>query len=79
VSRTRADRLKISDRLLRICGKRSQRQFARDLGVNQQIINRYLNGITVPQVDFLLTLSVKEDVSADWVLLGRGRVRRRAS
>jgi transcriptional regulator with XRE-family HTH domain len=65
----------MSRRLLRICGARSQRQFAHDLGVNQQIVHRYLNGITTPQVDFLITLSLKEGVSADWVLLGRGTAR----
>ena len=75
MTRTPVNRVKIVRRLLQICGERSQRQFARDLGVGLHVVNRYLNGITTPQVDFLVTLCLKEGVSADWVLLGRGKAR----
>ena len=58
-------------RLQKVRGKRSQAQFAREVGVFQQNINRYEHG-TLPHVDFLITLAAKEGVSIDWLLLGKG-------
>jgi len=66
---------KIPERLAELRGDRSQRQFARDLGVFQQNVNRYENG-TTPHTDFLLTVALKENVSLDWLLLGKGRMKR---
>jgi transcriptional regulator with XRE-family HTH domain len=66
---------KLPERLAQIRGDRSQRQFARDLGVFQQNVNRYENG-TTPHTDFLITLALRENISLDWLLLGRGRTRR---
>ncbi len=66
---------KLPDRIAQVRGDRSQRQFARDLGVFQQNVNRYENG-TTPHTDFLITLATKENVSLDWLLLGKGRMRR---
>ena len=66
---------KLPERLAEIRGERSQRQFARDLGVFQQNVNRYENG-TTPHTDFLIRLAMQENVSLDWLLLGKGRMRR---
>jgi glucan biosynthesis protein len=66
---------KLPERLAQIRGSRSQRQFARDLGVFQQNVNRYESG-TTPHTDFLITLALKENVSIDWLLLGKGKMRR---
>ena len=66
----------ITARLSQIRGDRSQRGFACELGVFQQNVNRYENG-TTPHADFLITLALKENVSLDWLLLGRGKPRRR--
>jgi transcriptional regulator with XRE-family HTH domain len=66
---------KLPERLARVRGERSQRQFARELGVFQQNVNRYESG-TTPHTDFLITLAVRESVSIDWLLLGKGRMRR---
>ena len=66
---------KLPARLAEIRGDRSQRQFARDLGVFQQNVNRYENG-TTPHTDFLIRLAMQENVSLDWLLLGKGRMRR---
>ena len=76
-STTQIHRLKrkIPERLAELRGERSQRQFARDLGVFQQNVNRYENG-TTPHTDFLLTVAMKENVSLDWLLLGKGKMRR---
>lgn len=68
---------RIPDRLAEIRGSRSQRSFARELGVFQQNVNRYENG-TTPHADFLITLALKENISLDWLLLGRGKPYRRA-
>lgn len=68
---------KLPDRLAQVRGERSQRQFARELGVFQQNVNRYENG-TTPHADFLITLAVKEDVSLDWLLLGKGKMQSKA-
>ncbi len=58
-------------RLQKVRGNRSQAQFAREVGVFQQNINRYEHG-TLPHVDFLITLAHRENVSIDWLLLGKG-------
>lgn len=66
---------KLPERLAQVRADRSQRQFARELGVFQQNVNRYENG-TTPHADFLITLAIKENVSLDWLLLGTGRMKR---
>jgi transcriptional regulator with XRE-family HTH domain len=58
-------------RLAQVRGGRSQRSFARELGVFQQNVNRYESG-TTPHADFLITLAVRENISLDWLLLGKG-------
>jgi len=74
VTRTLIERHKrqIPERLAKIRAERSQRSFARELGVFQQNVNRYENG-TTPHADFLITLAVQENISLDWLLLGRGK------
>lgn len=66
---------KLPERIAEIRAGRSQRQFARELGVFQQNVNRYENG-TTPHTDFLIKLAVEEGVSLDWLLLGKGRMKR---
>jgi transcriptional regulator with XRE-family HTH domain len=66
---------RLPERLSQVRGDRSQRQFARDLGVFQQNVNRYESG-TTPHTDFLITLALKEQVSIDWLLLGKGKMKR---
>ena len=77
-TRNTVDRHKrqIPARLGQIRGDRSQRSFARDLGVFQQNVNRYESG-TTPHADFLITLALQENISLDWLLLGKGHPRRR--
>ena len=66
---------KLPERLAIVRGDRSQRQFARDLGVFQQNVNRYESG-TMSHTDFLITLALKESISIDWLLMGKGKMRR---
>jgi transcriptional regulator with XRE-family HTH domain len=69
------EKKKLPGRIAQVRGDRSQRQFARDLGVFQQNVNRYESG-TTPHSDFLITLALKERISIDWLLLGKGRMKR---
>lgn len=69
-----AQKKKIASRIAQIRGDRSQRAFARELGVFQQNINRYELG-TTPHADFLLIVAAKEKISLDWLLMGLGRMR----
>ena len=66
---------KLPERLATVRGDRSQRHFARDLAVFQQNVNRYESG-TTPHTDFLITLAHKESISVDWLLMGKGKMRR---
>ena len=66
---------RLPDRIAQVRASRSQRQFARDLGVFQQNVNRYESG-TTPHTDFLITLALKENISVDWLLLGKGKMKR---
>ena len=67
----------IPSRLAAVRGSRSQRQFARELGVFQQNINRYEAG-TIPHSRFLILLQLAEGISPTWLLTGKGsrKVRR---
>ena len=62
---------KLPERLATVRADRSQRQFARDLGVFQQNVNRYELG-TVPHADFMLALIRVERVNINWLLTGKG-------
>jgi transcriptional regulator with XRE-family HTH domain len=73
----RKHKARIAERLAQVRGSRSQRRFANDLGVFQQNINRYELG-TTPHPDFLIALALKEGISIDWLLLGKGPMRRRS-
>ena len=79
MSAAAVNRLKrnLPDRLAKVRGDRSQRQFARDLGVFEQNVNRYESG-TTPHTDFLITLALMEQVSVYWLLLGKGKMKRKA-
>ncbi len=74
ITRTAIERHKrgIQQRLTQVRGDRSQRSFARELGVFQQNVNRYESG-TTPHANFLITLALQEMVSLDWLLVGMGR------
>jgi transcriptional regulator with XRE-family HTH domain len=65
----------LAGRIAKVRGARSQRQFAHELGVFQQNINRYESG-TTPHTDFLITIGTQENVSVDWLLLGKGAMKK---
>ncbi len=57
-------------------GGRSQRGWAKELGVPQQNISRYLLGGASPHIDFLIHLGQREHVNLNWLVLGEGRMKR---
>ena len=71
-AKIRKARRGIPARLEEVRGDRSERQFARDLGVFQQNVNRYGHG-TTPHSDFAIRLAIVEGISPAWLLLGQGR------
>ena len=48
------------------------KDFSDQLGVNYQTIQRYFSGERAPSVEFLAALSTQMDISANWLLTGRG-------
>ncbi len=62
----------IVGRLKTLMNGRSQRGWARELGVPQQNISRYLTG-TVPHLGFLIHLARREGVNLNWLALGEGK------
>ncbi len=65
---------KIAGRIAMVRGDRSQREFARQLGIFQQNVSRYELGL-IPHCDFLMVVAMKEKVSIDWLLTGKGEMR----
>jgi len=59
------------DRMRELRGDQTQADFAYDLGIPQQYISRYENGI-IPNVEVLTTISEGLGVSIDWLLFGAG-------
>ena len=69
---TRDQQSLVADQLEDLKGSRSQRSWAKELGVPQQNISRFLNG-TPPHLSFLIHVAWKEGVSLNWLILGEGR------
>ena len=62
---------RIGARLQQLQGNRSQNRWARELGIPQQNLSRYIKGMN-PHVTFLVHLARREGVNLNWLLLGRG-------
>lgn len=62
-------------RIAQVRGDRSQRQFARDLDVFQQNVNRYESG-TTPHASFFIRVALREKVNLNWLILGTGPIAR---
>ena len=63
----------IRRRLTKLQGNRSQRQFARDVGIHQQNLNSYLRDERHPGVMQLVKIARAHRLSLNWLVLGRGR------
>lgn len=62
----------LHDRMRMVVGNRTYAAVARATGCNDETVRRYLSGGRV-SVDFIIALAECYGVSADWLLLGRGR------
>lgn len=58
-------------RLRELRARRSQRQFGRDLGINQQTMNRLENG-SIPTAQHLTQMLLAERINLNWLLAGIG-------
>lgn len=67
----------IAERLLLVRGKIKQGEFATLLGVNPNTLRSYENGRSCPNQEFLERICVQFSVSAEWLLLGHGPMRRK--
>jgi hypothetical protein len=69
-------RLRIANRLRQVMGRRTQTEWGHELGFPQQTISRYLKDGNALRMDFLLQLFRKDQVNVNWLLTGKGRMRR---
>jgi len=72
---TKAMTSQIGERLQILKGDRSQHQWAKELGIPQQTLSRYLDG-SAPHAHFFVHLGRREPVNLNWLMLGEGRMRR---
>lgn len=63
------------ERLQQAAGGMTYRQLGLLVDHNPETVRRYLTGATLPGASFLAALCETMDVSADWLLLGRGSMR----
>jgi transcriptional regulator with XRE-family HTH domain len=63
---------RLAARLRSVMGSRSATEWAKELGVSQPTLSRYLRG-TTPQADFLALVCERESVNPVWLLLGLER------
>lgn len=68
---TAASSRRIAKRIKEVRGDRSQRQFAKQIGVKPQNISRYEMGL-LPHIAFLFVIHAMEGISANWLLFGKG-------
>jgi len=64
------------DRLITVAGQMTYRALADITGTNHESVRRYMQGQS-PSAEFLSALCAKLDISGEWILTGRGPVRRR--
>ena len=56
------------EKILSVKGGRSVSAFARDIGMNQRVVDMYLKGERKPSLEFVLNICSTQDVSANWLL-----------
>lgn len=65
----------LGSRIRIIRGKTSQIHFSAEMGIPQTNLSRYERDISVPDLDFLIRLADKFEVSLEWLVAGRGAMR----
>lgn len=65
----------LHDRLNHAAGSRSYRHLSELTGTNAETVRRYMQGQS-PSIEFITSLCRSLSISAEWVLTGRGPMRR---
>lgn len=65
----------LGSRIRIIRGKTSQIHFSAEIGIPQTNLSRYERDISVPDLDFLIRLADKFEISLEWLVAGRGAMR----
>ena len=68
----------IGERLKIVRGKKSQADFAAEIGVSRNTLLRYERGESVPDARLAAVICRKAAVASDWLLLGEGPMERNA-
>lgn len=53
---------------------RKAKDIAAALGISEVTMSKYVNGISTPKNDYLITLAQELNVSVSWLLTGQGEV-----
>ena len=62
----------IGKRFAELRGERSYRQFDKDTGISQALLQRYETNGGLPSVENLIQLVKREKINLHWLLLGKG-------
>jgi transcriptional regulator with XRE-family HTH domain len=62
----------VASRLIILRGEQSRRSFATEMGVTESTLRNYEQGASLPNADFLGTVSKKLRISLAWLILGEG-------
>ncbi|SHI59715.1 helix-turn-helix domain-containing protein [Halodesulfovibrio aestuarii] len=71
--------MKIADRIRKIRGNLSQREFADRIGINMNTLRAYEKGRSLPPSEVLENICLNFDASPSWLLLGIESERRQES
>ncbi|SMF44455.1 Helix-turn-helix [Desulfovibrio gilichinskyi] len=64
--------MSIGDRIKKVRGKISQKEFSSTIGVAQNTLGNYERSERTPNADVIVTIAKEFNVSFDWLLLGEG-------
>lgn len=62
----------LGQRIRQLRGTRSQNTYAAQLGISKGSLGAYERDASTPDADTLSAICLLEDVSCDWLLLGKG-------
>ena len=62
--------MSLAERIKRLRGKQSRREFAALVGISEGSLVKYENGERVPNADTIGEFSIRLDVTADWLIFG---------
>lgn len=60
----------VGKRILELRGKQSRRTFAKKIGIVENTLRNYEEGLSLPNSDVIATICREFEVSAEWLVLG---------